>query len=915
MSIRLKIALTVLSTLIVYTILVLSIQNIQLKGVFEKVEIQSATKDFNRVGTLFNKEQEKLKDLIYEYAVWDDTYQFMEEKDRDYIDTNYYDEYLNSKKLAIVIFFDKNNKLYFGKWKDKSEKWSEIDEKSTVPYPEKQFGIISFENKYYMYATHNILRNNKTGVHRGILVFFKEVKDVVLSVKEIATDVDFHYELFDNKGKYSELNISSGTNGNNNVSATNETVKMEKHLTDDKGRIIGVLVTEHSRELSKVWKGFLITMLVILFWTLVLVFIIQSYILKIIITKPIGKLADSLKNYQVVSSETDKIPYLDRTDEIGSLASSFKELKKNIYDGNKEIIRLNEFLENEVAERTNALVESNKQLILSDKIILETSESICITDLNGAIIRVNKAFVKSSGYIEEELIGKNPSILKSGKHNQKFYKDMWANIHETGSWSGEIWDRKKSGEVYPKWMNINTIYDDIGTPNYYIAISTDMRKMKSSEDKIRKLAYYDSLTDLPNRHLFREILDKAIKRSLRRGKATVLMFLDLDRFKVINDNLGHTTGDLVLIEVAKRLKNIIKNSDTVARLGGDEFTVILEDIEYDMEISPVAERIISEISKPIIIDDKELNIGASIGIAYSPVDDFTIEGLLMKADAAMYQAKEAGKGQYAYYSRKLQIQNSSYMHIEQLLKDTIKHNRFIALIQPKVMLDKESSYVVGGELLIRMKDENGAFISPVDFIKVAEDTGLIIPLGNWIIEEACRIIAEVKNLNIPIKVAVNTSLKQFESNTLVETLKKSIEKYKISPNFLEIEITESLFKSDLTKIREELMEIRKMGITIAIDDFGTGYSSLSTMTSLPIDVLKIDKSFTDNLVEGNGSELVTTIIGISENLGLKTVIEGVETIEQIELLRKHSPIIIQGYYYSRPITVKDFIYFYNHFHD
>ena len=564
----------------------------------------------------------------------------------------------------------------------------------------------------------------------------------------------------------------------------------------------------------------------------------------------------------------------------------------------------------EILKRTDELEKVIKELNISEQAISGATEGICITDISGNILKVNNSFCQLSGYEKEELLGKNPRILKSGKQDAQFYLEMWESIIKTGSWRGEIWDRKKNGEIYPKWLAIDTIVCKSDDTTYYLGISTDITKLKNTEEKVNQLAYYDDLTKLPNRRFFYEILERVVVRTKKHNKLAALLLLDLDRFKMINDTLGHSAGDIVLKITANRLKKSLKKSDTIARVGGDEFAIILEDVENTQQIIIICQRIIEAISKNIEINNTSVLAGGSIGIVVIPVDDTEVEGLFMKSDAAMFHAKELGKGQFSFYSKEIQKKNKEFVIMENKLREALNHNEFSLFLQPKVLIENNKPRIIGAEALIRLTPKEESIIFPDRFIKIAEDTGLIIPIGKWIIEDACKKIFLLKKQNINTNIAINVSVRQLENFDIVSILKHAIERNNISPWDLEIEITESAFSKNIEKVIEILIQIRNLGIKIGIDDFGTGYSSLSSLLKLPIDYLKIDKSFIDRLGE---KELVSSIIAISKNLNLGIVAEGVETKNQIDLLSKYNSIVIQGYYFSKPLNFEDFIHFYKNF--
>ncbi|WP_411681999.1 EAL domain-containing protein [Clostridium thailandense] len=587
----------------------------------------------------------------------------------------------------------------------------------------------------------------------------------------------------------------------------------------------------------------------------------------------------------------------------------FRMYRSPILDTNKfQIGRLFMFHDiTKLQKYTNDLKKLNEELSISDRIINTAIEDVLITDASGNIIKVNNSFERISGYRKEDLIGRNPRIFKSGRHNKSFYLDMWNNLITNGYWEGEIWNKRKNGETYPKWMSITPLKKSNGTVENYIAISTDISKIKKTEDKLHSLAYYDLLTGIPNRTLFYDRLERALIRSIDTKKSVALLFMDLDEFKVINDSLGHAAGDLILKEVANRIKSTIRKSDTVSRLGGDEFAVIIENIDKPEDIRILAKAIIEKIFLPYSILGREITLGVSIGIALAPYDEFTVEGLVRKADAAMYDAKESGKGRYSFSSEEIEKRNHETLEMQIKLNSALANNEFILYLQPQTIFTENSFKIIGAEALIRWKTIDGKIFTPNKFIPVSESNGMIIPIGNWVLEEIFRIDKILKNNYINIKLAINVSSKQFENNNLVSKIKEIFKENSSQNINLIIEITESFLLHNTEEAIQNLFELKKLGIGISIDDFGTGFSSLSYLTRLPVDYLKIDKSFIDNIADPNQKNLTPSIISMAKILNLKTVAEGVETKEQVNILINEKCDEFQGYYFSKPLVISDFI--------
>lgn len=563
----------------------------------------------------------------------------------------------------------------------------------------------------------------------------------------------------------------------------------------------------------------------------------------------------------------------------------------------------------QIKDQLNRLIKLNDELIVSDKIINEAIEGIVITNENNIIIRVNESMVKMSGYTKEELYGQKPSVFRSNYHDALFYQQMWDQLNAKGYWEGEILDRRKTGEVYPKWMSITTIKDPNGTIANYIAISSDISKMKKAEQDIHLLAYYDSLTGLPNRTLFYDRLNTSLARAKRNNSCVGLFLMDIDRFKVINDSLGHDTGDMLLIEVSKRIQSIIREEDMLSRLGGDEFTLLMEGSSCSDNAVMIAHNIISQFEKPFVLKGEEFSVSVSIGIAIAPYDDLTLEGMIRKADSAMYHSKETGRGKYTFSSVEIEKRNQEQLELQIKLKKALQNEEFKLFLQPQITFTDNQYVISGAEALIRWSCE-GVIIPPVDFIPAAEENGLILPIGNWIITEIFRIDKVLKAHGLKIKLAINVSVKQFVNSDFIKLLKRMLTEHAEQDIKLVIEITESMFIHDISRAIEDLEEIRSMGISIALDDFGTGFSSLSYLTRLPIDYLKIDQSFVSRMDDVQNRNLTYSIISMAKILNLKTLAEGVETLDQAEKLFEKDCDELQGYYFSKPIPLDDFIAYY-----
>ncbi|MBF0297065.1 MAG: EAL domain-containing protein [Magnetococcales bacterium] len=553
--------------------------------------------------------------------------------------------------------------------------------------------------------------------------------------------------------------------------------------------------------------------------------------------------------------------------------------------------------QSDISERKQA----EEELILSGKVIETANEGIVITDLNGVIQKVNNAYETITGFNRAEVLGKTPAVAKSGRHDQLFYQQMWQRLQEEGRWEGEIWDRRKDGALYPKWLSITTVLNTAGVATHYVGIFSDISEQKATERKLLNLAYYDPLTDLPNRAMFRERLTHELATAHRHRKGVALFFIDLDRFKFVNDTLGHAAGDDLLRIVAKRLTTRVRENDTVARLGGDEFTVILTDVTHPEQVSGIAQGMIDALRTPLTLMGQEVQIGGSIGIALYPGDGHDFDSLTKHADMAMYLAKEKGRNNFQFFSDELQTRIFERITLEDELKKAIAGNELLLHYQPK--FDLAGNRVVGMESLVRWQKPGAGLISPARFIPLAEETGLILPMGEWILENSCRqSVAWNQGGQCHFQVAVNLSARQFQQPELIARVQETLWRTALPPECLELEITESMLMGNIEESITIMKNLREIGVSLAMDDFGTGYSSLNYLKRFPVNTLKIDQSFVRDLTrDSSDAAIVRAIIGLARTLGLKVVAEGVENAEQLEFLREHGCHQVQGYFLAKPL--------------
>lgn len=915
--------LFIVSTLI----LIISFEQITLiLPKFENINIQKAYNNIDEGSRVLDDERNNMSIIVSDYAVWDDTYLYTQTKDDKFITTNFTEDTLGNLNMSFVGVYGKDEFLFsldtLGDKAQAKRIEQEILKAASLKAPNAN-GFITIDDKTYMFASNQITTTDASMTSTYYFTFVRDYLD--FTNEKLGAIPGASLEILDSKTMSPEekqhiqtLYESKDLNSDNLESSSKAFYEMPEQgpilsyatLTDINGEPFAVLrsktdtgiITEGRSSMHQ-------TGVILILFGITIAFFSVVFVSRFII-KPLDHLKNGLNTLLEPGNtlnHDDGYLLVGRKDEIGDLYKKFVYVRDEINAANKENDRFNGQLETLVLERTQELKAANAELFLYGETFEETSEGLVVTEPSGAIIKCNKSYELLTGYSKEELVGQNPKIIKSDSQDDDFNDDLWDTLMNKGNWEGEVGTVRKNDQIIPIWLTIDAIRDEMGMTTHYVGALSDMTTKKDMENQLEKMAFYDSLTGLANRALFYIHLQKAISKAKHYDFKIAVLFIDLDGFKLVNDTFGHSNGDLLLVEVGKRINIHIRESDLLSRWGGDEFTIILENIKGKSDVIKIAGDLLYNISQDITISGEHISISASIGIAIYPDDGDTMEQIMIKADTAMYTSKSNGKNCYTFASSEDKNDKIPKIIMINRLKRATENLEFYLVYQPQVKVDANESNIFGAEALIRWTDADGHTYMPDEFISLAEETGIITEIGRWVIEEACRTIRELNDLDIYIPISVNVSIVQFKSNDLIDNVKSAIEKNQIDPKFLYMEITENVFIDDELQILLYIHKLKALGIKIVLDDFGKGYSSLGLISQLPFDIIKVDKSFTQNTGLEKEKKLATMIISIGEILNIQSIVEGVETKEQVDFHANNGGNIYQGYFFSKPLDKNDFI--------
>lgn len=926
MRLQKKTTVSILLIVIAFVLLISSEQILLVLPRFESINIEKATNTVNEGLRVLEDDIDNIAITVSDYAVWDDTYNYTNNRDEAYIQANFTDEAMDNLNMSFAGVYGKDGFLFFYDTFEDSQQTETIKKEIVSRFkPELSSGegFITVGEKTYMFATKQI---STTAANQIAGYYFIFGRDYLQATNEKMAKIPgasleiLELQSMSEVDKQHIEDVYTDYYGNGAIAATgdqsfyeqpdNATILAYAYLTNLEGERFAVVRSTTAANIIAEGRNSLHQTGLFLVLFGITIAAVASFFVRRYIIEPLNHLKIGLDTL-LVSGENpghqDVKKLVSRKDEIGELYQKFIYVSSDIKAANEENRRMNNQLETMVLERTKELKAANAELLLYGESFEETSEGLLITDPDGRIIMCNKAFEILSGYGKVELVGQQPQIINPADDNEEFYATLWQSLKTAGSWEGELCYLQKDRALIPIWLSFNAICDSSGTVTHYVGAFSDLTVQKDMEDQLEKMAFYDGMTGLPNRALFYIHLRKAVARVKQANTKIAVLFIDLDGFKLVNDTFGHSNGDLLLIEVGNRISQNIREADLLSRWGGDEFTVILDNIREKSDVEKIVNDLLYNISREVTISGERISVGASVGIAIFPDAGDSIEEIMINADKAMYTSKANGKNCYTFATGQAVPYEIPKIIMINRLKRAIASNAFHLVYQPQIAVEANHCRIFGAEALIRWTDGEGQTYLPDEFIGLAEETGMINTLGQWVIDEACQMIREMETQEIRVPISINVSVMQFKSYDLVGAVKRAVEKYQIDPKLLYMEITENIFVEDELQTLLAIIALKELGIKLVLDDFGKGYSSLGLISQLPFDLIKVDKSFTQGIGLEKEKKLAAMIISIGEVLNLQTIVEGVETREQVDFHGHNGGKIYQGYYFSKPLEKSDFI--------
>ncbi|MEO5377714.1 MAG: EAL domain-containing protein [Magnetococcus sp. DMHC-6] len=867
------------------------------------LEEEKAYASLERIQSLFEDNAQQLISLTSDWAAWDDAYQYMENGNADFLNSNFTNSTFKRLKIDGIFLIDQKGQtrhtqgMHYADQKEWSLPQNLLNLLQTKSSTLKDTsagltGFVTLESKSYLVAIHPILTSNGEGPNRGTMTMLRLMDTPFL--KEISKlahfplDITSIGELAEKGIKIDNFHDYKHLLSVNDDSPTGPFQVGFVILNDLDGQPSLTVRTTMDRKIIQQGQE---TLLYLIYSSVAILLALLGFSLFLdrVVLVPISRLSREIADIDAHVTPPMNVTNIPGKDELNHLTVGI----------NAMLHRLESSL--------ITLRQQREELKLAAKVMENSHELILITDAKNRIIKVNEGFCQITGYTEEEVLGNKPNLLRSEQYGAEFYAEMWAKLLKDGFWHGEIWNRRKNGDIFPEWLSISVVKNSQEEVEHYIAIGSDLTELKMADRRISQLANYDQLTQLPNRTLLSTQIEHAIHNAKSYHRHCGVLLLGLNRFKHLNDSLGHDSGNNVLQQVATRLTETVGQGTTVARVGGDIFVLLISQFNDPGVLVRLAYNAMDAIAKPFMVNGQEVVLSASVGISFYPSDGENAEDLLRHGEQAMFLAKSQGRHTYAFFKTQMQEEAQERFILENNLRKSLENNELFLNYQPQ--FNMSGTKMIGSEALIRWRHPLLGIIPPGKFIPVAEESGLVVPIGNWVLETACRQVQAWQEAGLQtVMVAINVSAIQFRQPGFAAFVRHVLAQTGLNPKLLELEMTESLLIQDITTTIAILKELKELGIKLAIDDFGTGYSSLNYLSQFPLDKLKVDQSFVKGLPKDTDNAVIATaIIHLAHSLHLQVIAEGVETVEQLEFLTSQGCDEVQGYLFARPLPPEEFV--------